>query len=191
MKQDVIEPGATYHIFNRGNNLENIFIEEKNYDYFLSLVKKYLVPVADIYAYCLLKNHFHFVLRIKDDQFLEDKYRKKPFLAFSHTFNAYTKAINKEYNRKGSLFQEHLHRIRVKDEKYLKQLIAYVHLNPVKHKFAHDHKSYLFSSFHEYSISNSEIISSEFIFELFDGKSNFEYWHDLNRIYLADKIDDI
>ena len=70
MKQDYFEPGVVYHFFNRGNNKENIFIEEKNYSFFLSLVTKYLLPVADIYAYCLLKNHFHFALRIKDPEML-------------------------------------------------------------------------------------------------------------------------
>ena len=56
MKQDYFEPGVVYHVFNRGNNQENIFIEDRNYLYFLTLLKKYLLPVADIYAYCLLKN---------------------------------------------------------------------------------------------------------------------------------------
>lgn len=64
MKIDVIEPGTVYHIFNRGNNKENLFIEEKNYAYFLSLIERYLTKVADIYCYCFLKNHFHLLLRI-------------------------------------------------------------------------------------------------------------------------------
>jgi putative transposase len=58
MRQDFFEPGVIYHVFNRGNNKENIFFEEENYRYFLELLKKHLLPIADIYAYCLLKNHF-------------------------------------------------------------------------------------------------------------------------------------
>ena len=58
MKIDFLEPGVVYHIFNRGNNKEDIFKEDKNYIYFLFLVKKYLLPITEIYAYCLLKNHF-------------------------------------------------------------------------------------------------------------------------------------
>ena len=60
MKKDVLESGSIYHFYNRGNNKENIFIEERNYNYFLQLVKKYLLPIADIYAYCLLKKSFSF-----------------------------------------------------------------------------------------------------------------------------------
>jgi len=150
MKIDYFEPGVVYHVFNRGNNKEYIFKEEKNYLYFLSLLQKHVLPVAEIYAYCLLKNHFHLVVRLKDAELLEDKYKEKPYLGFSNLFNAYTKSINKMYNRTGSLFQEHLHRKRVEDEEYLTQLIAYVHLNPVKHEFTDDFKNYRYSSYKSY-----------------------------------------
>jgi putative transposase len=60
-----LQYGQYYHIYNRGNNRENIFFEERNYRYFLRLYVKYAEPVADTYAYCLLRNHFHFLVRIK------------------------------------------------------------------------------------------------------------------------------
>ena len=66
MKQDIIEPGATYHIFNRGNNGEDIFKENENYLYFLDLIRKHLLSVCSIYAYCLLRNHFHLLLKGKE-----------------------------------------------------------------------------------------------------------------------------
>ena len=114
------------------------------------LYLKNILPVADIYAYCLLKNHFHLALRIKDEESLSEKLKEKPYLAFSNFFNSYSKSINKAYNRRGSLFQEHLHRIRVEDDEYLMQLIAYIHLNPVKHKFSDDFKEYKYSSYQAY-----------------------------------------
>ena len=191
MKQDFFESDVVYHVFNRGNNLEDIFIEEKNYSFFLLLLKKYLLPVADIYAFCLLKNHFHLALRIKDENFLTEKLKQKPYLAFSNLFNAYSKAVNKAYNRTGSLFQEHLHRIRVEDEEYLMQLIAYVHLNPVKHGFADDFKHYKYSSYQAYLSEKPTRIEKNYILSLFGDKSNFEYWHDLNKLYLEDKMNDI
>ena len=191
MKQDFFEPGVVYHVFNRGNNKEDIFKEEKNYAYFLSLVKKYLLPVAEIYSYCLLKNHFHLALRIKDEHSLEDKYKQKPYIAFSNLFNAYTKSINKLYNRTGSLFQEHLHRKRVEDEEYLTQLVAYIHLNPVKHEFSDDFKNYRYSSYQAYKTGKTTNISTQYVMSLFGDSSNFEYWHDLNKLYLEDKMEDI
>jgi REP element-mobilizing transposase RayT len=191
MKQDYFEPGVVYHLFNRGNNQENIFIEEKNYLYFLSLLKKHILPVADIYSYCLLKNHFHLALRIKDEESLSEKLKDKPYLAFSNFFNSYSKAINKAYNRTGSLFQEHPHRIRVEDDEYLMQLIAYIHLNPVKHKFSDNFKEYKYSSYQAYISEKPTSIEKEYVMSLFGDKTNFEYWHDLNKLYLEDKIIDI
>ena len=61
-----LQPGEYYHIYNRGNNGETLFREQRNYPYFLKLYTKYIEPVAETYAYCLLKNHFHFLVRIKN-----------------------------------------------------------------------------------------------------------------------------
>ena len=191
MKRDYFEPGVVYHVFNRGNNKEDIFKEEKNYMYFLSLLQKYVMPVAEIYAYCLMKNHFHLVVRIKDADLLEDKYKKKPYLGFSNLFNAYTKSINKMYNRTGSLFQEHLHRKRVEDDEYLMQLIAYVHLNPVKHEFTDDFKNYRYSSYKAYVSAKPTNVTCDYVMSLFGDIANFEYWHNLNKLKIEDTVEDI
>ena len=191
MKQDFFEPGVVYHVFNRGNNKEDIFKEEKNYAYFLSLVRKYLLPVADIYAYCLLKNHFHFVVHIKQSDLLPEKLREKPALAFSNLFNAYTKAINKAYNRQGSLFQEHPHRLRVENEDYLMQLVAYIHLNPEKHHFTDDFKRYRYSSYQAYVSGKATDITPDYIMSVFGNRINFEIWHNENKLFLEDKMNDI
>src|ERR671924_1824643 len=57
-----------YHIYNRGVNGEDIFVEERNYDLFLKLFEKHLIPVAYLFAYCLLRNHFHLSVRIKSEE---------------------------------------------------------------------------------------------------------------------------
>jgi hypothetical protein len=60
-----------YHIYNCGNNGENLFFEERNYPYFLKLYAKYIYPVTNTYAYCLMKNHFHLLVRMKPLEDLE------------------------------------------------------------------------------------------------------------------------
>ena len=90
MKQEPFEAGTYYHIFNRGNNKENIFKEEGNYTYFLQLTKKYLKETCNIYAYCLLPNHFHLLLKIKENEQLPIDFqngKKKLHQAFSNLFN--------------------------------------------------------------------------------------------------------
>ena len=104
MSQSPLVPGVVYHIYNRGNNGEDIFIEARNYDYFMKLYEKYITPVAETYAYCLLRNHFHLMVRIKDLPGFQNLaglnagLKPKPiYQYFSNFFNAYTKAINKTY----------------------------------------------------------------------------------------------
>ena len=71
------------HIYNRGINSENLFKEDRNYEYFLRKYSQYLSPVVDTFAYCLLKNHFHLLIRAKDSEtltkFYADQQRSKKF----------------------------------------------------------------------------------------------------------------
>jgi REP element-mobilizing transposase RayT len=182
MQQDIFEYGYFYHIFHKGNNDENIFIEERNYAFFLQLLKKHVLPMADIYAYCLLKNHFHILVKIKDETNIFDaKLRKKVYLGFSHMLNSYTQSINKVYKRKGSLFCEHLKRIKVTDEQYLKELIVYIHLNPVKHGFSTS-VNYPHSSYNSIISKQKTEIKRDEVLSYFDDVENFIYWHDFKKI---------
>lgn len=75
-----LKPDTIYHVFNRGINGINIFIEDKNYTYFLEKYDKYLSPIADTFAYCLLKNHFHIALKIiSTEKLLEFYLQQKGF----------------------------------------------------------------------------------------------------------------
>ncbi len=178
-KYDVLEPDHFYHIYNRGNNKENLFFEESNYLHFLNLVKKHIVPIADVYAYCLLKNHFHLLIKMKSIEELSSIKINLEKLSqpFSNLFNAYTKAINKKYNREGSLFKVRFKRNRITDVNYLRNVICYIHLNPYKHRFTNNYQEYLYSSFRSILSSKSTILKREEIIELFDDKENFKYVH--------------
>lgn len=67
-KEIPLEYGKYYHVFNRGNNAENLFDTEKNYWHFINLYEKYICPVAETYAWVLMRNHFHFLIKIKDER---------------------------------------------------------------------------------------------------------------------------
>jgi REP element-mobilizing transposase RayT len=119
-----LEPGHYDHIYNRGNNRENIFVEERNYVYFLKLYANHIEPIAETFAYCLLRNHFHFLIRLKDDTRLD------PSQQFSNLFNAYAKAINRAYGRTGALFQRPFGRVCVTSDQHFIRLVTYIHRNP-------------------------------------------------------------
>ncbi|MFA6401002.1 MAG: hypothetical protein WCX31_05160 [Salinivirgaceae bacterium] len=181
MKQEPFEAGGYYHVFNRGNNKENIFKENKNYSHFLNLMKKYLLTTCNIYGYCLLPNHFHWLIQIKNLDELPADFahgKIKISLPFANLFNAYTKAINKKYHRTGSLFQEHLHRIKIENEAYFRELVLYIHLNPENHGIVSDFSHYNHSSYKAYiSQSNTALARSEVI----------PYFGDLENMILVHK----
>lgn len=184
MKYEPIRSDQFYHIYNRGNNGENIFIEEKNYSYFLHLMKKYVLPIADIYVYCLLKNHFHLLLKTK-----LIKEENKISQGISNLFNSYAKAINKTYDRTGSLFQTRFSRKRITNENYLRSLVLYIHLNPIHHGFTTDHHAYPHSSYKALISSKQTELRRAEIISLFDDRDNFIYCHE-NRQDLMNNLDE-
>lgn len=141
-----------YHIYNRGINRENIFIEERNYDLFLKLYEKHLSPVTDLFSYCMLRNHFHLLVRVKSETEIQETLkvstsnpvqmlrntpleenndlRRKPLGSayvskkFSDFFNAYAKTINKAYGRTGSLFQHPFGRVPITNDRQFWRVIA-------------------------------------------------------------------
>ncbi len=180
-KYDVLESDCFYHIFNRGNNKEDIFKESDNYYHFLKLLKKHILPIADIYAYCLMKNHFHLLIKIKSFQNLQvdDKLMKLKNLSqpFSNLFNAYTKSINKRYNREGSLFKVRFKRNRMTNEEYLKNAILYIHLNPLKHGFTDNFENYEYSSYRSILSNKRTELKRREVIDFFGNKENFILVH--------------
>ncbi len=167
---EILEEGFFYHIFNRGNNKQKIFLEEENYLYFLKLLNKYIVPIADIYCYCLLDNHFHLLISIKEGTV-------NPSQSFSNLFNAYTKAFNKRYERVGSLFQRPFKRIRITKEEYLRSLVLYIHHNPENHNLIQDFKKYKFSSYNSILSQSKSNLKKEEIISWFEDMENFKFVH--------------
>ncbi len=132
---NVITPllgGAYFHIFNRSINSNNIFFKPENYHYFLTLWKKYLNNYTEVLAFCLMPNHFHFLIKISEEIEIEDKENKikrigdeaeiGAFISekFRRMFISYSQAINKQENRKGNLFNRNFKRLMIENEDHLR-----------------------------------------------------------------------
>ncbi|MGE0590807.1 MAG: transposase [Cyclobacteriaceae bacterium] len=153
-------PGKTYHIYNHGNAEDNLFRSEENYRYFLQKYGEYISPVAFTYAFCLMPNHFHFLVKIKEElqagnPISGSKGEKHIIQTFSNFFNAYTKAFNKMYSRRGKLFLTPFKRKEVTNNQQLVNTWKYVHYNAVHHRFVDDPHDWPHSSIHEYRLSKS------------------------------------
>jgi putative transposase len=179
MKLEVLEKDKYYHIYNKGINGTSIFSNEENKRYFLQLASKYLIEKASIYAYCLMDNHFHFVVQILGDE-------KEVTQAFSNLFNAYAKAYNKQQNRSGSLFEKHFKRINLPSEVYLKNLIVYVHLNPKNHLNV-DFKTYTFSSYQTFLSDKTTNLPRAEVIRYFENIENFIFCHESKNNLIEEK----
>jgi putative transposase len=196
MKIQALIPGRFFHIFNRGINGTDLFIDKDNYIFFLKLYERYIEPVADTYAWCLMKNHFHVLVYLKKEDEInpqELSYRtvEKPkkinaSAQFSHLFNAYCQALNKRYKRTGSLFESPFERRLVNHESYFHKLVYYIHYNPVHHRFTNHVGDYPWSSYHSFiSLKETKLKRNETI-ERFNGIENFISFHNVSHI-----LDDI
>lgn len=172
-----LRAGCFYHIFNQGNNRENIFVEPRNYLYFYDKLREYVLPIGHIFAYCLLPNHFHLLIKIHAYDTLHENLPKrfpKPQIhytyregtnpaernyddlmssllsrQFSDMFNGYSQAINKSFDRKGKLFSLPFGRVLIDGEDLITFLICYIHRNPVHHCFCDDFGIWPYSSYQE------------------------------------------
>ncbi len=164
-----LQAGNFYHVYNRGNNRQNIFFDRENYLYFLRLMKLHLVGNdIDILAYCLMPNHYHFLVYLRAETLSA---------AMKSLSGAYTKAINKRFSRCGVLFQGRFQSILVDNTDYLMTLSRYIHLNPVKAGMVEKLEEWEFSSYLEYAGLRAGVIPQTTYFQTqFQDESVYEHF---------------
>ncbi|NTE05383.1 transposase [Agrobacterium tumefaciens] len=166
-----IEENSYYHLYNRGNNKELIFYEKENYHFFLERFKKHISPHVDVFAYCLMPNHFHFFLRINNLIGFEKEIK--------NFFISYTKSINNYYNRAGSLFQGRYKIKKIDSESYYTRIITYIHQNPKDLVSNGSLSNYIYSSYNAYLSEKVTLIQKEEVLEWFGGLQEFIFIHQL------------
>jgi hypothetical protein len=181
-----LEPGSWYHIFNRGNNGEDLFREERNYEYFLRLYAFHMQPVTQTYAFCLLRNHFHVAIQVRrstpDINVPQARTHLPPASqAFASFFNAYVKGFNKTYTRTGGLFENPYRRIRIHSRAHLSTVIAYIHRNPQKHGFINDFRDWKWSSYSTLLARTETWLARDEALALFPDTGAFAAAHAVNR----------
>lgn len=193
-KRIPLQSESFYHIWTHANGDDNLFRCKENYIYFLDRYAHHLHPVVETYAYCLMPNHLHLMVRVKEKEQVLEFLRKKstPTLQgfetlgglskvisqqFSNLFNGYTQALNKMYNRKGSLFIPNFNRKLIHTDEYFIRLIAYIHNNPVHHGFVQTPNEWTFSSWHAYLSNKMTRIKKEEGIQWFGDLNNFKAAH--------------
>ncbi len=183
------QTGAIYHIYNRGINRQPIFFEERNYAYFLRKMRTHLKPHAHILAYCLMPNHFHWLV---SPTLLGEEISGKKIPVFGNSIalemrgvqnlstsigtllSSYTQGVNKAQSRTGSLFQQNTPNVECyryegslwspteqpTSHAHPVNCFHYLHLNPVKGGLVNSPDEWPYSSSLDYNgLRNDDLCS--------------------------------
>ncbi|MEM7575357.1 MAG: transposase [Bacteroidota bacterium] len=177
----LLESDVVYHVFNQGNNRQRIFYTAENYLFFIQKMRVHLLPYADLLSYCLMPNHFHWQLKPKD--FGVEKGRSATFISddgevssitkissgIRTLLSSYTRAINRQENRSGSLFRagtkmkpaygaDSNFYLKIDSNQpfslflpYVEKCFYYIHNNPVKAGLVQKAEDWKYSSASDYA----------------------------------------
>ena len=192
IRNEIIEADTFYHIYNRGINSCDIFKSQENRLFFLSKFTHYLCEVCEVYAYCLMPNHFHFIVKIKPEDVIKtfgEKNTKSTskkeigLHALPNIFSkqmgkfisCYSQSFNKENSRHGALLESPFKRLKIDSDAYLKNLIVYIHLNPSELK--ENYLDFRFSSYLAILSNNKTNVKRDEVLKIFENLENFIYSH--------------
>jgi len=181
---DVLETDEYYHIFNRAVGSDRLFVTESDYAEFIYKWKKYISPIAEVYSFCLMPNHFHFLAKMRSSSVVEKHLNcKKETLnklisrRFASLFSSYAMAFNHRYTRKGKLFMLPFKRKKVNSDKYFTQMVYYIHRNPLHHGMRSDPGQWEYSSYSDLISDNPTWIHRNDVLHWFGGKKGFIEYH--------------
>lgn len=139
-----------YHVMMRGNAKRDIFLDQNDGKRFINtLLKVQRENQLTIYAFCLMRNHFHILC----------KEGTEPLSAtMKRIAVAYAKYFNEKYERVGHLFQGRFLSQPVAEERYLLAVVRYIHNNPCKAHLVQAPKDYRWSSYHVYARRSSKTL---------------------------------
>ena len=185
-----IVTGEIYHIYNQGNNRETIFYSHENYLEFLNIFRKFVFPFCKVLSYCLMPNHYHFLIFATNDSAKPKPIGNIEACELSNGFrllqSSHAKYINKQRNRTGSLFKQKAQAKSMYDgdKHYEFTAFQYIHQNPLKPNLVLNMEKWLYSSYVDYAgLRNGTLCDKELAFKLigFD-KDNFveESYREIN-----------
>lgn len=202
-------PNMCFHLYNHANGNHNIFFSDENRKHFLRRFDKYLYSYLSIHVFCLMPNHFHLLVTIhssenilkqakidyphgltnkeypilKDLQRLQALDELEAAAIISERLRvclmSYSKGINKQEDRKGSLFRKFIRRKPILTNNYFKCCVAYIHLNPKYHFGIDEWQQWEWSSYKRILLKEQTHLAKEQTLEVFDGIIPFLQHHEI------------
>ena len=160
--------GDIYHVMSRGNGRQLIFEDDNDRQFFLYKLQGCLVDAhLDLYAWCLMGNHFHLLVRGDKESLSRCMHR---------VCSVYARRFNAKTGHVGHLFQDRFKSEPINDESYLLTVVRYIHKNPEKGGLA-PMETYKWSSYHEY-VGLPSLCEVDFVLDIFGGRENFRLFHE-------------
>ena len=152
MNKQYFQFSEFYYLCFWGNNREALFRKDKNYHIFLDLYRRYVYPISDLYAYCLLPTHSHLILRIKDYVDIGCYYSNGQMIwrQVKTFFRSYVHWNNKNTNGTPKISGSRYVGRNLTNLETVSKLIPYIHQNPENHGIVSDYKYWPYSSYHTY-----------------------------------------
>ncbi len=165
-------PDCLYHTYNRGNDKQRIFFQEKNYYFFLNKIKQDLPKLCDILAYCLMPNHFHLLIYVPDTceglNFIPNQNHQILVRKLGTLLSSYSQAINKQEEKSGSLFQQKTKSKILGLDNYPTTCFHYIHQNPLRANLVINMEDWSYSSFQDYLEGESNVCNIALARELLE-----------------------
>ncbi|MBI4037556.1 transposase [Candidatus Curtissbacteria bacterium] len=195
------EENAAFHVFHRGIEKRKVFVDKQDYDRFLKYVSIYLSPLdvilikypyleirlqaknlskeIDLIAFCLMPNHFHFLIFQKSRDGIS-KFMKQ-------LLNGYTKYFNRKYDRAGNLFEGRFKAVSVKDDELMLHISRYIHLNPLVAGLTEDVYGFPWSSLQYYTnktrVQSIDFLSTDLVLSKFKKEKDYRNFIDNQKDY--------
>ncbi|HLP50462.1 MAG TPA: hypothetical protein VK154_06225 [Chitinophagales bacterium] len=175
-----LSDGNVFHVYSRGNQQKTIFFSDANYLYFLRKMEKELLPHANILAYCLMPNHFHWLIEIKSSTILTESNKNMYASGFSKAtavlLRSYARAMQKQQQFTGSLFQQNAKSKLLPTRNDILTCFNYIHNNPLKANLTSKTNDWKFSSLNEYlNTGDNGICNKKLLFELADINHKYDF----------------
>ena len=161
-----------YHIMLRGINQQAIFEDEEDREKLIETLATYkAISGYKIFAYCLMSNHIHLLLKVEKEDIEQ---------IIKRVAGSYVYWYNRKYYRRGHLFQDRFKSEPVEDDTYFMTVLRYIHQNPIKAKITKTMDEYKYSSYHDYAAADSEFVDIDFALAMISHENLLKFNNEKN-----------
>ena len=185
-----LEPNKVYHLFSHAVHNNDLYYSPENYAFFLRRWQHFSKGYFETYAFCLMPNHFHFCLKTLPQPQLDassklasssdvDKIYSK---IINNFLSSYAQALNKHRQREGTLFRGRFKRLPIADREYFRDVICYIHHNPIHHFGVDNYSDWSFSSYNFFQHELKELsLKTDTVLSVFNQSGGFYEYHEAYR----------